>query len=103
MLVRGLAFTPPILAGLLGGFVFVCALRLYPAIPGSAVQCGCLCLGSGFGCAPPFVVEVLGCARLCARSALTPPILARVFGRVCLFALGPYPRIRGSGVRCGCE
>ena len=63
-----------------GRCVFVCALRLYPAIPGSAVRCGCVCLGSGFGCAPQSLAGTLGCVRLCARSTCTPPIQARVSG-----------------------
>ena len=42
-----------------GACVFVCALRLYPAIPSSVVRCGCVCSGSGFGCAPPFLAGVL--------------------------------------------
>ena len=46
--------------------VFLCALRLYPAGPGWGVRCGCLCLGSGLGCAPPFLAELLGCVCRCA-------------------------------------
>ena len=59
-----------------GACVLVCALCLYPAIPGSGVRCECVCLGSGFGYAPPFLAGVLGCVCLCARAACTPPILA---------------------------
>ena len=44
--------------------VLLCALRLHPAIPGTGERCGCVCLGSGFGCAPPLLARVLGC--LCA-------------------------------------
>ena len=51
--------------------VFVCALCLYPATPGWAVRCRCVCLGSVFGCAPPLLAGVLGCVCLCARSACT--------------------------------
>ena len=60
--------------------VLACALRLYLASPGWGVRCGCLCLGSGFGCAPPLLAGVLGCACLCARSACTPPLLAGLCG-----------------------
>ena len=96
------ACTPPFMAGVCGvcvcawaqvsaaprhfwlGFwglcVFVCALRLYPATPGWRVLCGCVCLGSGLGFAPPLLAGVLGCACLCARSACTPPLLAGVCG-----------------------
>ena len=56
-----------------GVCVFVCALRLYPAAPGSGVWCMCVCLGSGFGCAPPLVVEALGCVSVCVRAPLVPP------------------------------
>ena len=45
--------------------VLVCALRLHPATPGWGARCGCVCLGSGFGCAPPLLAGVLGC--VCAR------------------------------------
>ena len=56
--------------------VLVCMLRFYPATPGWVVRGGCVCLGSGFGCAPPLLGEVLGCASLCTRSACSPPLLA---------------------------
>ena len=62
--------------------VLVCALRLYPANPGLGVRLGCLCLGSGFGCAPPLLAGVLGCVS--AWCAL----------RLC-------PATPGRGVRCG--
>ena len=52
--------------------VFVCALRLWPATPGWDVQCGCVCLGSGFGCAPPLLAGVLGCVCVCVRAPLVP-------------------------------
>ena len=58
--------------------VLVCALRLYPASPGWGVRCGCVCLGSGFGCATPLLAGVLGCAFLCACAPCTPPPLAGV-------------------------
>ena len=67
--------------------VLVCALRFYPATPDLGVQCGRVCLGSGCGCAPPFLAGVFGCACLCARSASTPPLLAGVCGvGVCVWA-----------------
>ena len=76
--------------GCWGVCVFVCALRLYPATPGWGVRCGCVCLGSGSGCAPPLLAGVLGCACLCARSACTPQLLAGVRGVVvCAWALVP--------------
>ena len=40
--------------------LFVCALRLYSASPGSGVRRGCVCFGSGFGCAQPLLAGVLG-------------------------------------------
>ena len=63
-----------------GVCVFVYALRLYPTTPGWGVRPGFVCLGSGFGCAPQLLAGVLRCA--CARSACTPPLLARVCGVV---------------------
>ena len=118
-----LAFHPANPCWGVGVCVFVCALRLYTAIPGSAVPCGCACWGSGLGCTPPFLAGMLGCLCLCARFARTPPVLARVCGLgvlvralafqptnpgwgvwVCLLvcALRLYPAIAGSAVRCGC-
>ena len=47
--------------------VLVCALRLQPAIPGWGWRCGCLCLGSGFGCAPPLLAG-LCVVGVCARA-----------------------------------
>ena len=55
-----------------GVCVLVCALRLYPATPGWSVLCGCVCLGSGFGCAPPLRASVLGCVCVCVRAPLVP-------------------------------
>ena len=70
-----------------GVCVFVCVPSLYPATPGWGVRCGCVFLGSGFGCAPPLRAGVLGCVSLCARSACTPPLLASVCGvGVCVWA-----------------
>ena len=99
------ACTPPILAGVCGvgvcawarvsaaprpswlGYwavcVLVCALRLYPATRGWGVRCGCVCLGSGFGCAPPLLAGVSGC--VCAY--------------VCTLLVLRHP---DWGVRCGC-
>ena len=136
------ACTPPLLAGVCAGgvcacarvsgapchswlswcgvCVFVCVLRTYPATPGWGVRCGCLCLGSGYGCAPPLLALCL-----CARSACTPPLLAGVCDvsvnawawvtaaprhswpgcwGVCVFvcALCLYPTTPLLGVRCGC-
>ena len=52
--------------------VFVSALRLYPATPGWGVRCGCVCLGSCFGCAPPLLPRVLGCVCVRVRAPLVP-------------------------------
>ena len=97
--VRVLTFTPPILAEMLG---CVC---LYTALCGSGMPCGCVCLGSSFGCALQFLARVLGCVCLCARSANTPLILAGVCG-VCVWAqlLAFLPPIRAGLLRflCSC-
>ena len=51
--------------GCRGLCLLVCALRLQPATPGLGVRRGCVCFGSGFGCAPPLLAGLLGC--VCAR------------------------------------
>ena len=90
------ACTPPLLAGVcgVGGCAWVqvsaaprqsspgrwglcllvCALRLYRATPGwgVSVRFGCVCFGSGFGCAPPLLAGVLGCVCACVRARLVP-------------------------------
>ena len=134
----------------------VCVLRLHPATPGTGAQCGCVCLGSGFSCAPPLLAGLLGCVcaplapshswhgcavwvcvfglefrlrpatpglgvGLCACSACTQPLLARLRGvGVCVWArvsaaprhswlgcwavcvLRLHPATPGKGARCGC-
>ena len=106
-----------------GVCVFVYALRLYPAIPGWGVRRGCVCLGSGSGCAPPLLTGVLGCVYVRVRASLVlrhswlgcavlvcvpwpglwlrPTFLGWGVG-VCLCALRLYPASPGSGVWCGC-
>ena len=92
--------------GCWGMCAFVGALRLYPATPGWGLRCGCVCLHSGFGCAPPDLAQVLGCVCVCGRALLgprhswlecavlvcalgwgfgcAPPLLAGVLGCVCV-------------------
>ena len=60
------------LLGCWGVCVFVCPLRLYPAIPGWGVWCGCVCLGSGFGCAPPLLAGVMGWVCVFVPAPLVP-------------------------------
>ena len=101
-------------------------LCLYPATPSWGVRLGCVCLGSGSGCALPLLAGVLGCVCVfvCALrlypatpgwgvrcgcvcfgsgSGGTPPLLAGVLGCVCVFvcALRWYPATPGSGAPCG--
>ena len=116
------ACTPPLLAGVCGAgvcaltrvlaaprrswlgcwgvCVFVCVLRLYPATPGWGVQCGCVCLGSAFGCAQPLLAGVLGCVCVCVRAPPVPRLswLGRAV-RVCVLGLGfrPRPATPGGG------
>ena len=67
--------------------VFACLLPLYPATLGRGARRGCVCLGSGFGCAPPLLAGVLGCACLCSCPPCTPQLLAReCCGGVCVWA-----------------
>ena len=89
-----------------GVCVFVCVLRLYPGTPGWGVRCGCVCLGSGFGCAPPLLAGVLGCVCVCVRAPLVPRrfwLGCAVW--VCVLGLGfwlrPATPGRGVGV-CVC-
>ena len=93
------------LLGFWAVFVFVCALRLYPATPGWGVRRGCACLGSGSGCAPPFLGGVLGCVCVLVR----PPRVPRHSWLGCAaweFVLGLGSQLRpttpGWGVWCGC-
>ena len=62
--------------GCWGLCLFPCAFCWYPATPSCAVQYGCVCSGSGIGCAPPLLAGLLGCVGFCVRSACTPPLLA---------------------------
>ena len=79
--------------GCCGVCVFVCVLRLYPATPGWGVPCGCVCLGSGFGCAPPLLARVLGCVRVCVRAPLVPRH-SLLGSAVCVCVLGLGFRLR---------
>ena len=58
--------------GCWGVCMFMSMLRLYPATPGRGVRCGCVCLGSGFGCAPPLPAGLLGCVYVSVRAPLPP-------------------------------
>ena len=104
-----------------GVCVFVCELRLYSATSGSGVRCGWVCLGSGFGCAPPDLAGVVGCVCVCGRTLLVPrhswlvcavlvcalgsdlgcapPLLAGVLGCVCVCVRAPLVH-RQSRLRC---
>ena len=81
--------------------VCVCPLRLYPATPGWGGRCGCGCLCSGFGCAPPLLAGVLGCVSVCVRA---PPVPRHSWPGcvvwVCVLGLGfrPRPATPGWGV-----
>ena len=69
-----------------GVCVLVCVSPLYRATPGWGVRCGCVRLGWVFGCAPPLLAGMLGCACLFACSPCTPPHLAGVCGGgVCIW------------------
>ena len=83
----------------------VCALRLHPATPGTGARCGCVCLGSGFGCAPPLlagvcVVGVCGWARVLAAPRHSWLGCWAVYVLVCALCL--HPATLGTGVQCGC-
>ena len=112
--------------GCWGVCVFVCAPRLYPTTPGWGVWCACVCLGSGFSCAPPLLDGVLGSVCVCVRAPLLPRhswlgcagwvcVLGLRFGlraatpcrgawgvSVFVCSLRLYPATSGWVVRCGC-
>ena len=70
-------------------WVFGLGFRLRPATPGWDVRCGCVCWGSGFGCAPPLLAGVLGCVCAGVRAPLVPRhswLGCAVW--VCVFGLG---------------
>ena len=72
-----------------GVYVFVCRLCLYPATPDWGLWCGCVSLGSHFGCAAPLVAGALGCKCVCVRAPLVPRhswLGCMVW--VCVFGLG---------------
>ena len=75
--------------GCWGVCLFMCALCLYPATPGWGVWCGCVCLGSSFGCAPPLLAGVLGCVCVCVRALLLPRLSwLGCAAWVCVFGCG---------------
>ena len=87
--------------GCWGVCVFVCPLRLFPATPGLGVWCGCVCLGSGFGCAPPLLAGVLGCVCVCVPTPLVPCHSWLGFAAwVCVLGLGFRLRPCHSWLRC---
>ena len=93
--------------GCWGVCVLLCVALQYPATPGWGVRCGCVCLGSGFGCAPPLLAWVLGCVCAGVRA---PPV-SRHSGLgcaawVCVLGLGfrLRPATPGWGVGlCVCS
>ena len=75
--------------GCWGFCVFVCALLLYPANHGWGVWSGCVCVGAGFGCAPPLLAGVLGSVCVCVRPPPVPHHSWRgCAGWVCVLGLG---------------
>ena len=90
--------------GCWGVCLLLCALRLYLAPPGRGVRCGCVCLGSGFDCAPPLLAGVLGCVCARLRAPLVPRHSWLGCWGVCVFVsvLRLYPATPGWGVRRGC-
>ena len=92
--------------GCSGLCVLVWPLRLCPVTPGWGVRCRCVCLGSGFVCAPPLLAGLLGPVCVCVRVPLVPRhsrLGCAVW--VCVLGLGfrlrPATPGRGVGV-CVC-
>ena len=77
----------------------VCVLRLHPATPGTGARCGCVCLGSGFRCAPPLLAGVLGC--VCAPLAPSHSWLCVSLGAV-LCVPCPLRSVRCCASLCWC-
>ena len=71
--------------GCSGVCVFVCALRLSSTTPCWGVRCGCVCLGSGSGCAPPLLGGVFGCVSVCVRAPPVPRHSSLGCWGVCVF------------------
>ena len=87
--------------------VLVWAFRLHPATPGWGARRGCVCLGSGFSCAPPLLAGVLGCVCAGVGAPLAPRhSWLRCAPWVCMFGLGfrLRPATPGWGVGvCVCS
>ena len=79
----------------------LCALCLYPAVPGWGVRHGCVFLSPGCGCAPPLLAGLLGCVCVCVRAPFVPRH-SRLGCAVWVCVLGLGLRLRpatpGSGV-----
>ena len=91
--------------GCRGLCVLVCALCLHPATPGSAVRCGCMCLGSGFCCAPPLLAGVSGFVCAGVHAPLVPRLSWLGCAEwVCVFGLGfrLRPRLLAGVLGCAC-
>ena len=85
-----------------GVYVFLCALPLYHANPSWGARCGCVCLGSSFGCAPPLLAGVLWSMGVSVRTPLVPPhcwLGCAVW--VCLLGLRSRLRPANSGLVVG--
>ena len=87
--------------------VFVCALLPYFATPGWVVRRGCLCLGSGLGCARPLLAGVMGCVCVCVRAPLYPATPGWSVWCWCVwlgtgFACAPPLMAGVLGCVCGC-
>ena len=78
--------------GCWGVCAFVCALLLYSATLGWGVRCGSVCLGLGFGCAPPLLAGVSVCLCACVRAPLAP--------RHCWLGCAVWVCVLGLGSGC---
>ena len=88
----------PFFVGVLGRASLCARSACTRDVPSSGVRCGCVCLGSGFGCAPPLLGEVLGCVLVCVRAASGPlHLLAGGAVRGCVPGPGLQPRPAAPG------
>ena len=90
--------------GCWGVCVSVCALLPYPASPSFVGRCRCVCLSSGFCCAPLFVVGALEFVCFCARGPLVARESRLGCGCLCLGSgFGLAPQLLTGLLRCVCR
>ena len=89
-----------------GPCVFMCAPRLYPPLLTGVCGVGVCAWAPGFGCAPPLLAGVFGCVCVFVRAPLVPChswLGCAVWVCVCLRSgLGCAPSLLAGVLRCVC-